>query len=118
MEYKLGSVSMIEDGEHDGVIVSTKEYNNPSGSNKLIVEISLEDGILFSYFFSPGFPVFEELIKLTGETPKPVGAFDEQALVDIPVRFTTKITEAKNGSEYCNVVSIQKLVDKKKDSTI
>jgi len=104
--YEQSDVTMLENGTHNGVITKVDIYSNPSGPDKLIVKISLEDGTLFSYFFTPGFPAFDELLKVAGETPKPKGEFDEQKLVNKMVSFETKITEAKNGNQYCNVVSI------------
>ena len=110
MQYeKTNAVNMIADGEHDGVITKVSEYNNPSGANKLIVEISMEDGTLFGHFFTPGFDSFDDLIKLTGSMPSQKGEFDEQKLVNKMVKFETKITEAKNGNEYCNVTWIKEL---------
>lgn len=106
---KQGSVSMIEDGIHSGVITRVQEYNNPNGPNKLIVEISLEDGTLFSHFFTPGFPVFDDIIRLAGSKPQAKGEFDDQSLVNKMVSFETKLVTAKNGNQYCNVVAISEL---------
>jgi len=112
---KTNSVNMIEDGTHEGVITRVSEYNNPNGANKLIVEISMEDGTLFSHFFTPGFPSFDDLIKLTGVKPQSKGEFDEQSLVNKMVNFETKIVTAKNGNQYCNVVAISELTPFKED---
>ena len=113
MQYKkTNAVNMIADGEHEGVITRVSIYNNPSGADKLIVEISLEDGTLFGHFFTPGFDSFDDLIRVVGDTPKQKGEFDEQKLVNKMVTFETKISEAKNGNEYCNVVWIKELVKK------
>jgi len=100
---------MIEDGNHTGIIQRVSTYNNPSGPDKLIVDIELEDGTLFSYFFTPGFPSFDQLLVVAGKEPKKVeDEFEEENLLSKKVDFTTKITEAKNGNEYCNVESIKK----------
>lgn len=114
--YKRGAETMIPDGEYEGVIHKVGIYNNPSGADKLIVEFSLEDGSLFSHFFTPGFPSFDHLLVLAGvKLDKAEGEFDEQKLVDKMVKFTTKITKATNGNEYCNVVSVEEIEGKPKE---
>lgn len=104
--YEQGEVTMLPDGTHSGVITKVSIYSNPSGPDKLIVKIRLTDDTLFSYFFTPGFPVFEELLKVAGEKPQPKGEFDETKLEQESVDFHTKITEANNGNQYCNVTAI------------
>lgn len=115
--YSQSTTNMLPSGEHEGVITKVSIYNNPNGNDKLIVEISLEDETLFSHFFTPGFAVFEELIRVAGETPKQKGEFDEQSLVDKMVKFTTEITiSKKTGSEYCNVTAIKLIADEAEEA--
>jgi len=114
--YKRGAENIIANGEYEAVICKVSTYNNPDGADKLIVEFSLEDGRLFSHFFTPGFESFDQLLLLAGvKLDKAEGEFDEQVLKDKMVKFTTKITTAKNGNEYCNVVAIEELEAKKED---
>jgi hypothetical protein len=113
MEYTRGAVSMIPDGEHDAVICKSQPWED-----KLIVEFSLEDGTLFSHFFTPGFPVFDDILTLAGVDLKEVkGEFDESKILNKIVKFTTKITKAKDNNEYCNVMSVKEVdkVEEKKE---
>jgi len=119
MDYERNNaVNMIEDGKHQGIISKVSEWNNPSGANKLIVEIDLESGIKFVHFFTPGFDSFDDLIEITGAKPQTRGSIDEQLLLSKMVEIETKITTAKNNNEYCNVVSVKEVKpfadDKKK----
>lgn len=108
MDYeKNNAVNMIEDGKHTGIISKVNEWNNPNGANKLIVEIDMENGVKFAHFFTPGFDSFDDLIEMTGSKPQAKGSIDEQKLVGKMVEFETVITTAKNGNDYCNVVTIK-----------
>lgn len=94
---------MLPDGVHSGSIIKASVWSNPSGPDKLIVEFELVSGEIFSHFFTPGFPAFDDLLKLAGEPVLGKGSLDEQKLVGKGVTFETLINAAKNGNEYCNV---------------
>ena len=110
MDYESNTaVKMIGNGKHQGIISRVSEWNNPSGPNKLIVEIDLEEGIKFGPWFTPGFEAFDNLIEMTGEKPQSKGKFDETKLLGKMVELETKITTGNNGNDYCNVVSIKEV---------
>lgn len=96
-------VKMLPDGIHSGVITKTGVYSNPSGPDKLIVDVDLNDGTVFSYFFTPGFQSFFDLLSLIGAPAQKEGTIEESKLVGKGITFETLITTAKNGSDYCNV---------------
>ena len=108
--YTRGATNMIADGDYNAVIHAVSIYNNPNGADKLIVEFTLEDGTPFKSFFTPGFESFDQILVIAGiKLDKAEGKFDTEALKDKIVKFTTKITEATNGNEYCNVITIEEL---------
>lgn len=116
MYYEINNpVTILEDGKHKGKIVDVKVWNNPGGPNKLILQIERNDLPPFSYFFTPGFDSFTDLIKMVGDSPKIKGEFDHEKLFGKWVEFETKITTAKNGNDYCNVTWIKEIEGEKED---
>lgn len=112
MDYERGATNMIADGDYEAVICKAMPWENPNGPDKLIVHFSLEDGTLFSQFFTPGFEAFDLVLALAGvDLTKPKGTFDEKKLLNQHVKFTTKITEGTNGTDYCNVVAMEAIED-------
>jgi hypothetical protein len=105
--YNEAKTSFLPDAFYSGVIARSNAWSNPNGPNGIFVDFRLPDGLVFSYLFKQGFPGFDDLLALAGFKPVPGASFEEKTLVGLSATFETKINIGKNGSEYCNVVSVK-----------
>lgn len=120
-ETRESEFPLTPEGTHPAIISEVEIYNNPNGTDKLIVKFDYQDSEgevkKHSEFVTPaimegdGFRVFADLISITNpDGLPPAGEYDEQSLVGTECMITVKHTKGKGnheGKTFANLVKVE-----------